>query len=438
MSDTAHPASPPPSSESLPPRSAIAARGAASAAPPFRVLRLFGRLGLMVAPLVLLLAVLVIDVLLTGGQRPAAQSPTGTFDMTLVTYDGRMVGGREYLTDRIRLSPVNFYENQPGWRPASINSLGFRGPELDATKTRPRVVLLGGSAAYGLGVDEEETFLALLRRRFPEYEFINAGVNGYLSVHELGATVFRVLDLEPDLIIAFDGWNDIYDEYWRRMNGDGSPRHPFANSNSVVLENRLVRLWELENDPWTATGEAAGTIARGSTILSWLGDRLRPRRQPPAEPRPLGDRWYEEARDRYVANLSKLHTVARGADCRLLVAIQPEAYQLLSTATIERIRASHGEHWLPYDFYFTVFPELYAKFREEASARLRDAGIEVLDMSASFAKSRPTKDALEMFLHKPEPDFVVDNVHLTPRGHEEAARILVGHVAGLSREPAGR
>ena len=61
----------------------------------------------------------------------------------------------------------------------SHNSLGFRGTrEYGPLPTRPRIVMIGDSFTYGLGVRDDETSSAQLERRL-DAEVINAGVNGY-------------------------------------------------------------------------------------------------------------------------------------------------------------------------------------------------------------------------------------------------------------------
>ena len=59
------------------------------------------------------------------------------------------------------------------------NSLGFRGKREYAPNRRgPRVLAIGDSFTYGLGVADESTFSAILER-IAGIEVLNAGVNGY-------------------------------------------------------------------------------------------------------------------------------------------------------------------------------------------------------------------------------------------------------------------
>ncbi len=97
------------------------------------------------------------------------------------------------------------------------NSLGFRGREFAVSKpdNTYRVATLGGSTTYSSGVDDFElSYPSLLekylhRSGFNAVEIINAGASGYTSHQNLINMQFRVLPLLPDLIIVYQGFNDI-------------------------------------------------------------------------------------------------------------------------------------------------------------------------------------------------------------------------------------
>lgn len=99
------------------------------------------------------------------------------------------------------------------------NSLGFRNNELSIQKPEGvyRIVVLGGSDAYSLMVeDNKKTFTAQLesalrdRYKYKDIEVINAGVSGYNSWESLINLQFRVLDIEPDMIIVSAGYDDVH------------------------------------------------------------------------------------------------------------------------------------------------------------------------------------------------------------------------------------
>ena len=97
------------------------------------------------------------------------------------------------------------------------NALGFRGAEIPVEKSENtyRIVAVGGSTTYSIDVmDYRDSYPNLLKehlvaRGYDHVEVINAGANAYTSYHNLMNIEFRVLPLQPDLIIIYQGSNDI-------------------------------------------------------------------------------------------------------------------------------------------------------------------------------------------------------------------------------------
>ena len=99
------------------------------------------------------------------------------------------------------------------------NSLGYRNDEFPLKKPDGvfRIVALGGSSTYDVSIeDNQKTFTAQLEKLlngeygYHNVQVINAGVPGYNSWETLGNLEFRVLDLDPDLVIIYDGVNDVH------------------------------------------------------------------------------------------------------------------------------------------------------------------------------------------------------------------------------------
>ena len=98
------------------------------------------------------------------------------------------------------------------------NSLGYRGPEITVPKPAGvyRIVALGGSSTYGEFINDwQDSYPAqlesLLRTEYgyEHVEVINAGVPGYTSWESAANFMFRVLDLEPDMVIIYHAINDV-------------------------------------------------------------------------------------------------------------------------------------------------------------------------------------------------------------------------------------
>jgi lysophospholipase L1-like esterase len=100
--------------------------------------------------------------------------------------------------------------------PISINSLGFRGPEISASKNGIyRIVVLGESTTFGMTIEPgdepwperlEQIIRQRLKTRRP-VQVINAGVPAYTIHDNLRRLPREILPLQPDMIISYHGAN---------------------------------------------------------------------------------------------------------------------------------------------------------------------------------------------------------------------------------------
>lgn len=118
--------------------------------------------------------------------------------------------------------------HRPGWSREvgyriHINSLGLRGSEVERKKPAGtyRIVCIGGSTTFGTAVtDDDRSYPAQLERLLRHeseqgrviddrrFEVLNAGVSGYNSADSLINFELRLLALEPDAVISYEGAND--------------------------------------------------------------------------------------------------------------------------------------------------------------------------------------------------------------------------------------
>jgi lysophospholipase L1-like esterase len=124
-----------------------------------------------------------------------------------------------YLTSVMKPNKTFIIPDYPGGGELvfTTNSHGFRGPEFQVEKETSvyRIVVIGGSAV-ATGRLNETQFTALLERELnqhyggsPEIEVINAGVPGFTSTQEMFLLHTQVLTWNPDLVIIYDGGNDM-------------------------------------------------------------------------------------------------------------------------------------------------------------------------------------------------------------------------------------
>jgi len=95
------------------------------------------------------------------------------------------------------------------------NKLGLRSPEvLPKDLHEFRILSLGESSTYGVGVSDSETYSALLQEHLNKtiqsklITVVNAGVSAYSSFQSLKYLELRGLKLNPDLILFYHELND--------------------------------------------------------------------------------------------------------------------------------------------------------------------------------------------------------------------------------------
>ena len=107
-------------------------------------------------------------------------------------------------------SRVFVYSNEDGFR---IPSPGYKLPK-QKTAGQFRVAFLGSSSvqiASTFDVTLPGSFKKLLQRRYPgrDVEVINAGIQSCVSRQSLVQLVTTVVDYQPDVVILYDGLNDL-------------------------------------------------------------------------------------------------------------------------------------------------------------------------------------------------------------------------------------
>jgi len=113
--------------------------------------------------------------------------------------------------------PIHHMRPDQNLKTINVNSLGFRGPEITVEKPDNtfRVFVLGGSSTFGSGATaDDNTIPGYLQKKFNDYnltssvQVINAGVVSATSFEENYYIKNNILNLNPDLIVIYDGSND--------------------------------------------------------------------------------------------------------------------------------------------------------------------------------------------------------------------------------------
>ena len=124
----------------------------------------------------------------------------------------------------------------------NINSEGFRGSEFSFMPKDYKIFVVGGSTVFGMVSSSDDfTIPALIEKEFKNKGFnvkvINAGIPGADSRDELYHIEKDILKYSPDMIIMYDGWNDLSSPWLSNQ----LTYEEFKN-NSYYINNQLTPL----------------------------------------------------------------------------------------------------------------------------------------------------------------------------------------------------
>ena len=131
-----------------------------------------------------------------------------------------------------------------------VNSLGFRGPEINFKKSGTiRIVCLGSSTTYGDGLDYGDAYPAILQHTLDEkagkgtYEVINTGQPG-LHLTQIATLVkHEILPLKPDIVILMNINNNLNvpGVWFVEVKGNGSKERQATDTPLIKLKQFAVR-----------------------------------------------------------------------------------------------------------------------------------------------------------------------------------------------------
>lgn len=158
----------------------------------------------------------------------------------------------EYLRD-MQADDELVYRHKPAWEKrygnvlVTYNERGLRDrPILPKAEGEYRILALGDSVTFGLGVDQDKTFAvrleSLLRGRLHRpVRVINSGVGGYNTVQELSYFKQEGANLQPDLVLLTYVPNDIEEK--RRPYDPWSKNSMRGKPFPVMVEIMMGKLW---------------------------------------------------------------------------------------------------------------------------------------------------------------------------------------------------
>lgn len=153
----------------------------------------------------------------------------------------------------------------------TINGYGLRGtlPKVPKPAGIRRVVCLGGSSTFGYTVTDGKEWPARLGELLgPSVDVVNAGRPGSTTWSDFRYLRDRLLRLEPDVVILYEGFNDM----WR-----GIRRHMREQPDYGIVDERLPA----DEGEALDLGPRRPWPVRLSFVMRQVGDVLEDRLEPP-------------------------------------------------------------------------------------------------------------------------------------------------------------
>lgn len=166
--------------------------------------------------------------------------------------DPLITNKRVHWVDRRQYDPNLFWTMRPYAiiRGQMLNGLGLRGPEIPTKDPGEfRIVSLGESTTFGLGICMKETYSSLLNEELAfvngrRMQVINMGVPGYTLFQ--GITYLRLhgLILPPDAVLIYFGFNDFLPVTFRAARDAGSKLQNAGLTDRELFEQRKTILYQ--------------------------------------------------------------------------------------------------------------------------------------------------------------------------------------------------
>lgn len=200
------------------------------------------------------------------------------------------------LVSSATMLAVDMYLHRKYEKSAGFNIWGYRGPAVGSkTAGEYRVALLGGSSAYGYGVDWNESIAAVLERLlagrsagpFQRFIVVNLGYNNE-GAYSFRFTLADYLSLDYDVACLYEGYNDTmadprrpnvavfrHDSPVFRLTGY-LPIFPiiFREKAAVMLYGNSNQLYKFGEKTVFHTGLANRTAAESLRMAAEVSDSL--------------------------------------------------------------------------------------------------------------------------------------------------------------------
>lgn len=321
--------------------------------------------------------------------------------------------GKNPMSEWAFIDAYSAFKPKPGQysKGKTVNSQGFIStPELTIEKPDGtfRIVFLGGSSTAGTGTDlvDEETWpwktINLLRAETgAKIDFINGAVGGYTSFESYGRLWSRIRHFNPDLIVVYHGWNEMYyfsqvDSItsWRTLD-DGSWSFDTTDSPITYYQPLWVDKFIRFSQFLTRVRLRLSHHVSGENAAKYNSENL--------------DADFDRrGLDVWKTNLQFVIAAAETIGAKYLVAKQATLI-VEGLPETERERCRYEYHGFDHDAHVRAFAGIYQIIDDVVPV---DSIVDLTNISGV-------------------PDYFYDHVHLTSSGASEVARLISAQLVRL-------
>jgi len=292
-----------------------------------------------------------------------------------------------------------------------LTSEGFRGEGPGQRGTRELAFLVGGSAAFGDGASNDKTTITgYLNQIQNKYHFVNAGVPSWVSTQEFYRVSLELIDYNPALIIAYNGYNDAYiAHHYRGRYPAGTPEsYEFLEKwvddirSGEVKKRRsfaqgllFSRTYNFLKDHFFALQLSNKSKTKNKAVLNNSRKMLSKDNKKVAE----------EAASRYLKNLQLMQAICTSNDASFIAILQPFYSQhnnivsprnnieeaVYMRAFIRNIFQSSVDFNMPLD-YSNVFDQFYDEIPKHEENGLFIDNVHVSDRGNNIIAQQIVKD----------------------------------------------
>ena len=337
-----------------------------------------------------------------------------------LTYLSERASAQSILEDIYRMEhrylPFLGWIGRPNIRFPTIqtNDLGFRdSPIAPRGRDEFRIVILGGSTAWGLGASSNDTTVAgkleaLLNEESgpTTYRVMSGAYLGWKSREELIALMEFHHHFDPDLVISLTGYNDLYALSHRPE--DELLMRPESQLLSKAVEDNLRPMATL-----TALRKVAGSMGVWRLVVHFR--ELASLRAPKEWQVQYNSELASKAIPRIVDRYRTMAEYALRHGFHLMLALQPDIYATKKQLTSEEIEVK----------------KRFAGKAESIERTFSSYRTELIRALASLAQSGVTVANLTDGLDSVVRPVFIDAPHLNDDGYEVLARLLKEHIRSV-------